>query len=66
MQPQFLSDRASDVRYALEVLDEYSHLGLDEEYASKLREILERQLEATGGTVSCRPAEAIRFPGPLE
>jgi len=28
---------ADDLRFALEILDEYSHLGLDSEHAAKLR-----------------------------
>ena len=56
-------DYASDLRHALRVLDEYEHLGLDEEHASKLRGILERQIEDADELVSCRPAQPVRFPG---
>ena len=31
------ADVTSDLRYALEVLDEYEHLGLDAEHAIKIR-----------------------------
>jgi len=43
------SDLVTDLRYALDVMEEYSHLGLDDEAASKLREILVRQIEDTRG-----------------
>ena len=66
MQTQPASAHASDLRYALDVLEEYSHLGLDDEYANKLREILERQLEETDPTVSCSPAQPVRFPAPAK
>jgi hypothetical protein len=66
MQTQPSSEHVSDLRYALDVLEEYSHLGLDDEYANKLREILERQLDETDETVSCSPAQPVRFPSPAE
>ena len=66
MQTQPTSAHASDLRYALAVLEEYSHLGLDDEYANKLREILERQLEDTDDAASCSPAQPVRFPRPAE
>lgn len=56
------SDRTSNLRYALEVLDEYKHLGLDNQYANKLHEILERQLGEAGELASCCPAQPIRLP----
>jgi hypothetical protein len=57
------TEYAKDLCYALQVLNEYEHLGLDEEYASKLRAILERQIGEVGDeTVSCYPAQPIRFP----
>jgi hypothetical protein len=66
MQTQPPSDHARDLRYALDVLEEYSHLGLDDEYANKLREILERQLGETDEDVSCSQAQPVRFPRPAE
>ena len=33
-----------DLRFALEIMDEYSHLGLDSEHASKLRSLMLRQI----------------------
>jgi hypothetical protein len=53
---------ASDLRYALEVLDEYKHLGLDEEHVSKLRRILKRQIKCTEELVSCGPSQPIQVP----
>jgi hypothetical protein len=54
-------DTKSDLRYALDVMEEYSHLGLDDEYASKLREILARQIDnARAGLSNCPPA-SVRF-----
>jgi hypothetical protein len=38
-------DAATELRYALDVMEEYSHLGLDDEFASKLREILLKHIE---------------------
>jgi hypothetical protein len=62
MLTQPASNHVSDIRYALAVLEEYSHLGLDDEYANKLREILERQLEETDETTSCSTPQPVRFP----
>ena len=56
------SDPAGELRFALDVLDEYSHLGLDEEYATRLREILERRISEAEEAVSCCPAQPVRFP----
>ena len=41
-----------DVRFANKVLDEAGHLGLSEEYASRLREILHRRIEQLEAEVS--------------
>jgi hypothetical protein len=35
---------ADDLRFALDVMDEYSHLGLDSEYASRLRSLMLGQI----------------------
>ena len=37
-------DLANELRYALDVMEEYSHLGLDDAAASKLRDILLRRI----------------------
>ena len=41
-----------DLRFALEVMDEYSHLGLDSEHAAKLRSLMLEQI--------AKAAEALR------
>ena len=33
-----------DLRFALEIMDEYSHLGLDSEHAAKLRSLMQQQI----------------------
>ena len=55
-------DLANELRYALDVMEEYSHLGLDNEAASKLRGILVRRINEAEAAVSCRPADPVRFP----
>jgi hypothetical protein len=54
------ADVASDLRYALEVLNEYEHLGLDDEYADKLRRILVRRIGATDACASCGLGQPVR------
>jgi hypothetical protein len=54
----------NELRYALNVMEEYSHLGLDNEAAGKLRNILLRRIEEAETAVSCRPAVPVRFPVP--
>jgi hypothetical protein len=51
------SESANDLRFALDVLDEYSHLGLDDQYATKLRRILERRICEAEETSSCASAQ---------
>jgi len=55
------SDAATELRYALDVMEEYSHLGLDDEYAGKLRDILVRRIEEAEAALSVEPAHPIRF-----
>ncbi len=57
------TDGAGELRYALEVLDEYKHLGLDDAYASKLRDILIRRIWEADETPSRSAVNPIRFPG---
>jgi hypothetical protein len=54
-------DLVTELRYALDVMEEYSHLGLDSEAASKLRSILLRRIEEAEAAISCRPAAPVRF-----
>jgi len=55
-------DLAKELRYALDVMEEYSHLGLDDAAAGKLREILLRRIKNAEDELSCRPAAPVRFP----
>ncbi len=45
----------TELRYALDVMEESSHLGLDDEYAGKLRDILLRHIEDAEVAISVRP-----------
>jgi hypothetical protein len=55
-------DQAMELRYALDVMEEYSHLGLDDEAAGKLRKILQRRIHEAEAAHSCRPISPVRFP----
>ena len=45
------SNSATDLRYALDVMEECSHLGLDDKFADKIRNILVRLIgNAVGRT----------------
>jgi len=55
------SDAATELRYALDVMDEYAHLGLDDEYAGKLRDILLKRIGEAEANVSAEPASRERF-----
>ena len=57
-------DAATELRFALEVMDEYSHLGLDDEYAGKLRDILLRRIGEAEEAISVEPAHPVRFAVP--
>ena len=61
MQTTPNSDVATELRYALDVMEEYWHLGLDDEYASKLREILLKHIEEAEAALSVNPAHPVRF-----
>ncbi|HMG84618.1 MAG TPA: hypothetical protein VK574_02685 [Terracidiphilus sp.] len=56
------SELVTDLRYALDVMEEYSHLGLHNEAASKLREIIVRQIDNARAGLSCYPPAPFRFP----
>ena len=60
------ADLVRDLRYALDVMEEYSHLGLDDEAASKLRQILVRQIDEARADLSCCPPAPVRFPGMMK
>jgi len=55
-------DLVTELRYALDVMEEYSHLGLDNEAASRLRSILLRRIDEAEAALSSRPAAPVRFP----
>lgn len=60
------ADAAIELRYALDVMEEYSHLGLDDEYTGKLRRILLRRIEEAEAALSIEPAQSVRFEAPVE
>ena len=53
---------ANELRYALDVMEENSHLGLDDEAATRLRNILLRRIKEAETVVSVRPTSPVRFP----
>ena len=53
---------AEELRFALDVMEEYAHLGLDDATASKLRHILLRRINEAEVARSSRPAAPVRFP----
>jgi hypothetical protein len=61
MAASTLADPVTELRYALEVMEEYSHLGLDDEAAGKLRTILVRRIEEAETKLSCCPAAPVVF-----
>ena len=58
------SDAAMELRYALDVMEEYSHLGLDDEYAGKLREILMKRIEEAEAALSSTPGRPALYQVP--
>jgi hypothetical protein len=57
---------ANELRYALDVMEENSHLGLDDETAKRLRSILVRRIKQAEDSASTRLAEPVRFPAAKE
>ncbi|HEY2469604.1 MAG TPA: hypothetical protein VGI45_17415 [Terracidiphilus sp.] len=55
-------DLATELRYALDVMEESSHLGLDDESAGKLRTILQRRIREAEAALSNRPVPTVHFP----
>jgi hypothetical protein len=49
----------TDLHYALDVMEEYSHLGLNDEGASKLRQILLRRIAEAEEALARRPAQPV-------
>jgi hypothetical protein len=56
------SELITDLRFALDVMEEYSHLGLDDEAANKLREIIVHQIDDARAGLSCCPPAPMRIP----
>ena len=52
---------ANELRFALDVMEENSHLGLDDEAANRLRSILLRRIKQA--ELTSRPAEPVRLTG---
>ncbi|HEY1578844.1 MAG TPA: hypothetical protein VGF82_17375 [Terracidiphilus sp.] len=52
----------NELRYALDVMEESAHLGLDDEAANRLRNILVRRIKEAENANSLRPAAPVRFP----
>ena len=50
---------ANELRYALDVMEENSHLGLDDEAANRLRNILLRRIKQA--ELTSLPAEPVRL-----
>jgi hypothetical protein len=48
-----------ELRYALDVMEESSHLGLDDEVASNLRRILLRRIAEAENAAANRPGEPL-------
>ena len=54
-------DLVTELRYALDVMEEYSHLGLNNESASQLRSILLRRINQAENALSERPVDPVPF-----
>ena len=59
-------DLATELRQALDVMEESSHLGLDDEYAGRLRHILLRQIEDAEVALAVRPKRSAHVTGATE
>lgn len=55
-------DLVTELRYALDVMEEYSHLGLDDESANRLRNILHRRIREAENALSPQPVATVRLP----
>jgi hypothetical protein len=51
----------SDLQYALVVMEEYSYLGLDEEFARKLKNVLLRRIAETESELATHPVAPAEF-----
>jgi hypothetical protein len=57
---------ANELRYALQVMEENSHLGLDDEAAKRLRDILVRRIKQAENSASTGDSEPFRYQNPKE
>jgi hypothetical protein len=53
---------ATDFRFALDVMEEDSHLGLDDKFVGKLHDILLRRISLVDSALSCRPSTPFHLP----
>ena len=60
MIPDSSPSYSADLRFALNVLDEESHLGLDSEYALQLQTVILKQIEQAEEVRKRRPVSEIR------
>jgi hypothetical protein len=49
------AELVNDLRFALEVMDDHSHLGLNDERAAKLRNLMQRRILAAQETLTKDP-----------
>jgi hypothetical protein len=59
MIPDSSPSYSADLRFALQVLDEESHLGLDSQYASQLRTVILKQIAQAEEARKRRPTSEI-------
>jgi hypothetical protein len=55
-----------DLRFALEVMEERSHIGLDDKTAEKVRSALQRLILATEGAIGFPPSTRLEEPSAEE
>lgn len=55
-----------DLRFALEVMEERSHIGLDDKAAGKVRSALQRLMLATEGAIGFPPSTQLKEPSAEE
>jgi hypothetical protein len=53
------AELASDFRYALDVMEESDHLGLDVEHARIMHDILQRRIDEACAAMSAKPCSPV-------
>lgn len=53
--------QSKELHFALDVLEERAHLGLDDEHAGTIRSILLRRIAEAEEDLSCCPARPVHF-----